>query len=132
MERVRWWGRSGRETRHTTTAGHGVLHRVLGVPHRVLGVLHRVLGVQGTLGTAHSNIWDCPAANRGASWDALGREIVAVPGGGGHWSHGTTKNKHGVIRAMTLKMLEDNPGLNPAEAMDACLAARNCTVNVYG
>ena len=33
---------------------------------------------------------------------------------------------------MTLKMLDDNPGLNPEEAMDACVAAKNCTVNVYG
>ena len=33
---------------------------------------------------------------------------------------------------MTLKMLSDNPSLDPEEAMDACVAAKNCTVNVYG
>ena len=63
--------------------------------------------------------------------DTLGCEIVAVPGGA-HWSHGTTENKHGVLRDMTLKMLSDNPSLDPEEAMDACVAAKNCTVNVYG
>ena len=63
--------------------------------------------------------------------DTLGCEIVAVPGGA-HWSHGTTENKHGVLRDMCLKMLDDTPGLNPEEAMDACVAAKNCTVNVYG
>ena len=29
-------------------------------------------------------------------------------------------------------MIDDTPGLDPAEAMDACVAAKNCTVNVYG
>ena len=63
--------------------------------------------------------------------DTLGCEIVPVPGGA-HWSHGTTENKHGVLREMAQKMLDDNLGLNPEEAMDACVAAKNCTVNVYG
>ena len=63
--------------------------------------------------------------------DTLGCEIVAVPGGA-HWSHGATENKHGVLRDMCLKLLDDTPGLNPEEAMDACVAAKNCTVNVYG
>ena len=63
--------------------------------------------------------------------DTLGCEIVPVPGGA-HWLHGTTENKHGVLREMAQKMLDDNLGLNPEEAMDACVAAKNCTVNVYG
>ena len=63
--------------------------------------------------------------------DILGCEIIGVPGGA-HWSHGTTENKHGLLREMVQKMLKDNPGLDPAEAMDACVAAKNCTVNVYG
>ena len=58
-------------------------------------------------------------------------QIIAVPGGA-HWSHGTTEKKHGLLREMAQKMLKDNPGLDPAEAMDACVAAKNCTVNVYG
>jgi hypothetical protein len=33
---------------------------------------------------------------------------------------------------MAQKMIDDTPGLDPAEAMDACVAAKNCTVNVYG
>ena len=61
----------------------------------------------------------------------IGCEIIAVPGGA-HWSHGTTENKYGVLREMAQKLLKDNPGLDPAEAMDACVAAKNCTINVYG
>ena len=33
---------------------------------------------------------------------------------------------------MGQKMIDDSPGLDPAEAMDACVAAKNCPVNVYG
>ena len=63
--------------------------------------------------------------------DTIGCEIISVPGGA-HWSHGTTENKHGILREMVQKMLKDSPGLDPEEAMDACVAAKNCTVNVYG
>ena len=38
--------------------------------------------------------------------DILGCEIIAVPGGA-HWSHGTTENKHGLLREMVQKMLKD-------------------------
>ena len=55
--------------------------------------------------------------------DTLGCEIVPVPGGA-HWSHGTTENKHGVLREMAQRMIDDNPGLNPEEAMDACVTAK--------
>ena len=50
--------------------------------------------------------------------DTLGCEIIAVPGGA-HWSHGATENKHGVLRDMCIKMMQDTPGLCPEEAMDA-------------
>ena len=33
---------------------------------------------------------------------------------------------------MTKKMFKDNPGSDPAEALDACLAAKKCTINAYG
>ena len=33
---------------------------------------------------------------------------------------------------MAQKMVDDTPGLDPAEAMDAYVAAKNCTVNIYG
>ena len=61
----------------------------------------------------------------------LGCEIVPVPGGA-HWWNGTTENKHGVLREMAQKKLDYNLVFNPEEAMDACVAAKNCTVNVYG
>ena len=54
----------------------------------------------------------------------LGCEIVAVPRGA-HWSHGTTENKHGVLPEMAQKMIHGNPGLNPEEAMNARVAAKN-------
>ena len=54
--------------------------------------------------------------------DTIGCEIIAVPGGA-HCLHGTTENKHGVLREMAPKMLKDNLG-DPAEAMDACVAGK--------
>ena len=63
--------------------------------------------------------------------DIMGCELTAVPGQA-HWSQGSVENKHGPLRRQVKKMMQDKPGMKPGDVIEACVAAKNATVSVYG